>query len=365
MSLEGTSMLEQYGLRKGELPETHLEGMAPSQLEGLNEAEKTRLVGEHYFVEDVSQSPGTLAAFQKISSEGTKEEFASYYERYVNDSRDLEVKEPQVYDFFRDRIFYGKEFNLSGMEKFMRDTAPDTKERVASTVDITSTENLLPRTALHYSIPNCRNPFSYGDIGRMAEKMDYKKGDTALLPIAPDRMVACRNLMALCGEHFTEADVTKFAVDQKMVAYDPLYLKGFSYDNNEIFLPDIIRGMSGVEVYKPELFESGDPVEAMAALLDRGHRGMVTYNPTLLSRADPEAVPPATQLLDKMTRSAKETSTLLGAVRDGDTGKVTGFMICDSTKNEVTRYVEADRLMYAMNVKHGHALFTKQPYLDK
>ena len=39
-------------------------------------------------------------------------------------------------------------------------------------------------------------------------------------------------------------------------------------------------------------------------------------------------------------------------------------MICDSTRNEAMRYVEADRLMKALDVKHGTVLFTKSPYLD-
>ena len=363
MNMERTSNYESNGLLENRLPKDHLEGIDASRLEGMQEAERNRFVGEHYFREEVETAQGDLQAFQEVSLKGTAEEFADLYERYVDAPRELEANNPEAYTFFRDRIFYGKEFHLNGMEKFMRDTAPNRAEQSAeipAVTDAAPNNDLLPRVELHNPhITNCKNPVSHGNVMHMAEKMDFVKGDTGMLPIAPDRMVACRNLMALCGREFSEADVTRYCVDDGMVAYDPLYLKGFSYDANDIFLPAIIRGMSGVEMYKPDLAETGDPAEAMADLLDRGHRGIVTYNPALLNLTDTEADSPKGKLLEKLPHSANETATLLCAVRDGNTGKTAGFFICDSTRNEAARYVEASRMMKAMDVKHGEALFSK------
>lgn len=363
MISENTSRYEQNGMRVNDLPQTHSEGINSSRLEGLDDREKSRLVGENYFVNEVANAPGTLDAFRDISKEGSRKEFANLYERYVHDPRNLEVENPQAYDFFRDRIFYGKEYGLNGMEKFMRDTAPRrNEERIVETA---VTEALLPITKLHHGeIRNCDDPYSHGDVMKMSKQMDYIPGDTGLLPIAPDRMVACRNLMVLCGKDVTESSVETYAVDHEIVAYDPLYLKGFSQGSNDVFIPSIIRGMSGIEVYAPDLEKSGNPAESMAEMLDRGHRGMVTYNPALLNRTDAEATTPMGKLLEKFPHSANETSTLLCAVRDGNTHQVAGFMICDSKKNMAARYVEADRLMKAMDVKDGLALFTKNPYLD-
>lgn len=369
MRYENISHLERNGLRENALPRNHLEGIAPSRLEGMSETEKNRFVGEHYFREEVETAQGTLEAFQEVAQEGTKEEFASLYERYVDAPRELEAQNPEAYAFFKARIFYGKEFHLNGMEKFMRDTAPKSVEKAAEIPAVTDTapdSRLLPKMELlHPGITNCQKPFSHGNVMNMAGKMDFIKGDTSMLPIAPDRMVACRNLMALCGKEFTEADVTCYTVDNDMVAYDPLYLKGFNHSSNEVYLSSIIRGMSGVEIYRPTLDDTGDPAEAMADLLDRGHRGVVTYNPALLNRTDAEAATPLGKLIEKFPHSANETSTLLCAVRDGNTGKTAGFFICDSTRKEAARYVEADRLVKAMDVKYGEALFTKEAYPEK
>lgn len=307
-------------------------------------------------------------AFRKIAKEDSKEEFVSLYGRYVENPEDLKRKDPQTYEFFRDRVFNGRENGVSGIEKFMRDTAPNRTERTMERtfVDIYPNGGVLPRTEVfHSDVINCENPISYGDANEMAEKMDYIQEDTSMLPIAPARMVACRNIMALCGKKFTQDDVTKHVVDIEMMPYDPLALEGFSNGENELIIPTIIRRMSGIEVYRPDLAESGDPVESLASLLDHGHRGMVVYNPTLLNRSDVDATTPIEKLLDKLPRSANETSTLLCAVRDGNTGKPAGFIICDSTKNEATRYVEAERLMKAMDVKNGMVLFTRDSYLDK
>jgi len=370
MNFEKMSNFESKGLHENDLPQTHLEGINTSSLEGMNETERNRFIGEHYFQKEVETAQGTLQAFQEVSQEGTKKEFASLYERYVDAPRELEAENPVAYAFFRDRIFYGKEFHLNGMEKFMRDTAPRHIEQTMDAPTITEAKTdtkLLSKMELHSpNITNCEKPFCHGNVMEMANQMDFVKGDApATLPIAPDRMVACRNLMVLCGKEVTEADVTWFAVDHEIVSYDPLYLKGFSHSSNDVILPSIIRGMSGVEIYKPDLAETGDPAEAMADLLDRGHRGMVTYNPALLNRTDAEAATPMGKLLEKFPHSANETSTLLCAVRDGNTGKTAGFFICDSTRNEAARYVEAGRLMKAMDVKYGEALFTRESYPEK
>jgi len=369
MSLENFSNSEQNGLRESELPQSHREGIDPSRLEGLNETEKNLLVGEHVFEDRLEHSPGLKGAFREIAEEGSKEEFASLYERYVDDSKALKAQDPQTYAFFRDRIFHGKEYNLNGMEKFMRDTAPNRAEQTAEAkpnVELNASETTLPKTELHHAeITNCQRPFSYGNLMEMVKKMDFDIGDTALLPLAPDRMVAVRNLMALCGKEFSEADVTKHAVDNNYMAYDPLYLKGFSHSANDTFLPFITNEMGDIRIEPLEFTEAENPAETMAALLDQGHRGMVTYNPALLYRTDAEAATPKGKLLEKFPHSANETSTLLCAVRDGNTGKTAGFMICDSAREHKSRYVEADQLVKAMDVKHGQALFTKQPYLDK
>ena len=63
--------------------------------------------------------------------------------------------------------------------------------------------------------------------------------------------------------------------------------------------------------------------------------------------------------------SANQASVLECAVRDGSTGEVRGFYICDSEAKEPQRYVEADRLLKALDVKNSTILFTKEAYLDE
>lgn len=361
---ENGSVFEQNIFREADLPRSHTEGIDMSRLEGMTKAEKNFYVGECYYDENVSTSPGLLAGFHEISDSEGKKAFASYYERYIDDPHGLLSESPEVFDFYKERIFYGREYGLTGMDAFMNKTAP---ERSRETLEQKEFVSLLPRTELRDGqINNCDKPFSYGNAERMAEIMDFHKGDTGLLPFAPDRMVACRNLMALCGHRFSEGDVTKHAVDSGIITYDPLYLEGFPHAGNDVVIPRIIREMSGVETQAMNFSEMANPAEEIAGKLDQGYRGLVAYNSSIMNRTAEEAEIPVNKMMEKVFNwSANEASTLECAVRDSRTGEVKGFYICDSTANEAKRYVEADRLMKALDVKHSTILFTDRPYLDE
>lgn len=357
---ENTSDYGRIYLQDSTPPTSHLEGFDSSRLEGIAQAEKNLLIGEYHFEEEVASSPGLLEKYQQISPQGSKEEFASYYERYISDPHTLMEKQPELYEFFKDRIFYGREYGLDGMEAFLNRTAAEQPSNAEALENIIETSARLPRTEIHdVQIENCSQPFSYGNAAQMSEKLDFHKGDSGLLPIAPDRIVACRNLMALCGKPFTEGDVTMHAVDNEYMAYDPLYLKGFSHDLNELIMPDIIQGMSGIETHAIDLSELKNPAETIAAQLDHGYRGLIVYNSAILNRSTAQAG----KLADHLPfQSANEASALECAVRDGKTGNVTGFYICDSTANHATRYVEADRVIRALSVRNGTILMTNKPY---
>lgn len=365
MSSEINSAYEQSKRNEYESLNPHCEGMDPKKLEGLSDTERNRVVGEHVYETRLEGSAGLRGAFQDIAEKGTKKEFVQLYDRYISDARNMREKDPDAYEFFKERIFHGREYGLNEMEQFMRDTAPDTKDDKLI-VELYPNGGVLPKTELdRWDITNCKRPFCYGDLDQMEEKMDIsRQGDTGLLPIAADRMVACRNMMALCGKEFSQDDLVRYAVDSGFVEYDPLYMDGFSHGSNEVFLSMISRGLGDIEIYDPHLTEADDPAEELAKLLDHGQRGMVTYNPAVLNRTEDEASTLKGKILENLPRPANETNAILGAVRDGTTGKVAGFMLCDSSRRDRSYYVGADRLIKAMDVPSGGALFTKKPYLD-
>ena len=110
-NLEGTQSHEQ--LNAGtirDLPQSHLEGMDISNMGKLSRPEYTKEVGRHVFSDSVENSPGILGAFREMEKNGGKEQFAQHYSDYVSMPSIMRLKNPEMYDFMRDRVFYGKEY---------------------------------------------------------------------------------------------------------------------------------------------------------------------------------------------------------------------------------------------------------------
>ncbi|MBQ7917007.1 MAG: hypothetical protein IJ315_09535 [Firmicutes bacterium] len=342
---ESLENLEQRNGLERDFPENHLENMKLDQLEKMSPTDAAKEIGRNVFQNSVVKYAGDRGAFMRLEKEGNADVFGEYYSKYVNHPETLRSENPEMYKFMQDRVFFGREY--------------EGKDGAG--------EGILPKTQIVDSrIENCDDPFSYGDVEKMSEKLDAAQGDTGLIPIAASRMVACRNLMALCGHKFTEGEVTSFAVDHEYMAYDPMVLGGFSHELDDMILPDIIRGMSNIETYEPNILEAENAAEAMADLLDHGQRGLVVYNAGILNRTPMEAEQPFGKIMENLPFiSANQASVLECAVRDGSTGEVRGFYICDSEAKEPQRYVEADRLLKALDVKNSTILFTKEAYLDE
>lgn len=377
MSFEKLGEFEQINITGKELPQSHLEGIAPAQFENMNNIDRIKLGGEQVFTEKVETQAGIRGAFEEVAQEGTKEEFVKNYEQYVMNPQELQREKPEIYDFFCDRIFYGREYIQNGMEEFMEKTAP--KEKALCEV-YGPEERTLKQTAINDSaVTNCSRPFSYGNAEVISEKMDFVQGDIGMGATGTCGIDSSRNLMALCGKEFTEKETAIFAKDHYMGMWGTelpdAKRGGLSVDQ----VTALIKGMSGIETEYLTDKNCELNAELIADKLDHGYRGILLHDAgaihgeqhtekTVMGElADAIPLKPVSDYISNNfeTRGINHAATFECAVRDGDTGKVAGFYICDSGWGEKKMYVEADAVEKAINVRSGGVVFTKQPYLNE
>ena len=376
MSLENLGGLERINIPGKELPQSHLEGIDPGRLEHMDISEKVRMAGEQVYTGRVETQAGIMGAFESLTPEGTKEEFVKNYEQYVMNPRELQREQPELYDFFRDRIFYEREYIQNGMGEFMEKTAP--KEHVPLEIYGPDERTLTRIEIKDPSITNCIRPFSYGNAERMSEKMDYIQGDIGMGAIGTCGIDSSRNLMALCGLNFTEKQTAVFAKNNNLGLWDaelPQENRGGLSKEQAVAL---IKGLSGIETeYLTENQEL--KAEFIADKLDHGYRGILVHDAGAIHGDMYSAKTPMGDLADAVrfkpvsdfisnnfeTRGINHASTFECAVRDGNTGKVAGFYVCDSGSNQKKMYVEADVVEKALNVRGGAVIFTQKPYLNE
>lgn len=364
MSLEQLAILEHRESTGIELPKSHLENLESRNWEGKDLSLSMKTIGECCFDRSVMPFPGVRYGFFEISGSNTREYFADCYCRYVTSARELQEEKPEIYAFMRDRIFYGKEYFET----------PSPLPELYSANEITLKRNRI----VDDSITNCQRPFSYGDAESMSKKMDYIQGDINMRAEGTCGLVSSRNLMALCGKEFTEKETALFSWENGFADWYellPAEKRGAIYEN---FVCTMIKGMSGIDAERVVYSENPFTAEEIAEKLDRGYRGMFIHNfgllhdysggKTLIGKiAEKIPVESVSRWIEEHahTEYGDHVATFECAVRDGNTGKVAGFYICDSALHEKKMYVEADQLMKALDVEDGAVVFTTKPYLDK
>lgn len=105
-----------------DVPSAHLEGLDKAKLEKMDPQAAAFEVGKNFFNEDVQTSAGVLESYKELDKDGNAEKFAKAYSDYVNMPGIMKIRDPQMYAFMKDRVFYGKEYkymtksNAFGME---------------------------------------------------------------------------------------------------------------------------------------------------------------------------------------------------------------------------------------------------------
>ncbi|MBP3656480.1 MAG: hypothetical protein J6K32_07270 [Clostridia bacterium] len=214
---------------------------------------------------------------------------------------------------------------------------------------------LLPITELK-NIPDCPNAITRGNPFKLSELVDYKQGDAIWTVQGNCGLVSSRNLLALSGKRqVSEAFITKYAIEKNLCANAPFMPAsergGTTKETREVLLREL-----GLKVQN---WESGDPTvdkNRIANALDQGYRGIMSINCGVLWNK-PQFL---STTADGRLRS-NHVITLLSAVRDGSTGEVKGFFICDSGTGEKCRYVTADLLMKSFNARNAVVQMTTKP----
>ena len=110
MNYEGLKWMENAYKNIHDIPRTHMEGLE-KQLENLSKLDASLEVGKKYFEEEVQGSAGLLGPFRELSKDGGKEQFAKHYSDYLNRPESMKKENPDMYQFMKDRVFYGREYS--------------------------------------------------------------------------------------------------------------------------------------------------------------------------------------------------------------------------------------------------------------
>lgn len=113
MLLERTNVSDTQAAKVCDIPRVHLEGLDEAKLEKMDPQAAAFEVGKNYFNTDIQTSAGDLEAYKELDKNGNAEKFAKAYSDYVNLPSIMKIRDPQMYEFMRDRVFYGKEFKYT------------------------------------------------------------------------------------------------------------------------------------------------------------------------------------------------------------------------------------------------------------
>lgn len=104
-----------------ELPLSHKEGIGAQGIEGLSPSDAAQRYGSSFYENVLESQPGRLGAYEKLSEGGGREGFARDYARYVLSPGEMRKEDPELYDFMRDRIFRGREYEAKDVSGFSSD----------------------------------------------------------------------------------------------------------------------------------------------------------------------------------------------------------------------------------------------------
>lgn len=95
-----------------EFPSAHLEKLDIASLEKLTLQETAECVGSNCYSNYIEKSSGILGDFSELSGDGGKDVFVKFYSEYVNEPGQLKEDNPEMYNFMRERIFFGREYEI-------------------------------------------------------------------------------------------------------------------------------------------------------------------------------------------------------------------------------------------------------------
>lgn len=163
-----------------DIPSTHLEGLDTEKLEKMNPLAAAFEAGKHYFSKDVENCKGTLDAYLELDKNGNAERFAKSYSDYVNMPRVMLSRDPNMYAFMRDRVFYGKEYQHETKSNAFGMTFPmspaEAKEHRKMVLERDGISSGRQSQDLLSNKLNYRDPEAYGgDLGRRGDKKEIGK----------------------------------------------------------------------------------------------------------------------------------------------------------------------------------------------
>lgn len=113
MNMEDIKIQETKSHFEQELPASHIEKMDLTLLEKLTTIEAAEKVGENVYITIIEKNPGLLREFNDLTQQNGKVGFAKMYSRYVNNSEQMKNDIPEIYQFMKERVFYGR-LNFTG-----------------------------------------------------------------------------------------------------------------------------------------------------------------------------------------------------------------------------------------------------------
>ena len=229
--------------------------------------------------------------------------------------------------------------NLFSLEKAERTTEAAEVRHPPETARENPEQLLQPLREIG-AVSNCREAVTRCDIEAIGKLMDYKQGVeiNGKLVLGNCGLDSSRNLLALCGKKYSEEYITKYAIDHKLCAYSeriPPASRGGTTPEKRAEL----NRRFGVEL--ETFFQERVNWNAVADKLEAGHRGILSLNAGIYWNR-PEHV----SLDEKGRPVSNHVVTLLGAVRDKQSGEVVGFYICDTgaAQKQSYTYISVDQL---------------------
>lgn len=189
----------------------------------------------------------------------------------------------------------------------------------------------MDRVELRTDVPGIERALVIGNPFEAAERMDYVQGDNVLGYQQDCGLTSIANIGQLCGLNLTEDDVVLLA-DQTGLCQNKWYMPPM--DRGGVNDEQILTLLSayGIDAHVETPDSPGGSLEAIAQYCENGQNVTMGLNAGVAWNM-PEYIDDG---------SANHQVTVLGAVRDADTGEVAGLYICDSGNNDQCRFIDAD-----------------------
>lgn len=292
--------------------------LAGDNLENLGELDiKTlEVLGKSVFEDFLDKSPGLKNEWNGITGFANEDYFIKDFEKYILYGPDFKESNPQEYEFLKDYIFYGEEFNPKDIN-----TSSDSSDSVENAV--------------------------YGAPLELGKILDYDQGDNDLGFKGTCGLVSCSNILMEAGINISENDIVHFAENNGLcdISDDPNSCGGTTADERAEILTD-----AGV----PSHSDDNSSLEDIAKDVNDGKGVIISVNAGVLWDN------PSTY----GTGESNHAITVTGYETDDVTGEITGFYICDSGRCEQSdsqRFVPMDQMQEAYDVPGHSAVITDNP----